>query len=100
MKKTILAFILISCLGFKIADYEVKKSTSEVEQMEGFNIFYKSKPVREYERIGHYKVGVSWTGSPDELLKKLVSQSVKKYPAGDGLLISGDMKECDIIKLK
>ena len=104
MKKIILGsligFVIISVAGFKIATYEPKQNTSEVEEMEGFYIFYKSKPVKEYERIGHYKIEVTWSGTPENLLKQLIHKSVKKYPNGNGLIITENLEECDIIKIE
>lgn len=100
MKKIILGMSLASLLAFKIGAYEAKKNTSEVEQMDGFYIFYNCKPVRDYERIGTYKINLCWANTPITLKAQLINKSKIRFPNGDGLIISNNMESCDIIKLE
>jgi len=97
---SMVGIIIISVTGFKIAAYELKQNTAEVEQVDGFFIFYKSKPVKDYERVGHYKIEVAWKGDPESLLKQLLNKSMKKYPNGNGLIIAENLEEFDIVKIE
>lgn len=101
MKKLMLfaLSILIIGSGFKIA-YEAKKSTGEVEQEEGMYVFYRSKPVSEYEYIGTYKIGMIWDDKPRLLFSKLIRKTKDKFPNADGIIIDNDMGKCDAIKFK
>ena len=59
MKKTLLGiFIGLSLtltVAFKVANYEVRKNTAEVNQMQGLWIFTDSRPVQEYNYLGSVK---------------------------------------------
>jgi hypothetical protein len=95
-----LGFMLIAALGFKKDIYEVRKSSAEVEQEEGVYIFYRSKPIAEYEYLGTYKIGMVWDDKPRLLFNKLVRKTKEKFPNADGIIIDNDMGKCDAIKFK
>ncbi len=95
----LLGFALTGLIAFKVANYEAKTNTSEVEQIQGYYIFYKSKPVQEYERIGNFKLTIA-PEQPEKCLEKLVEKCLKKYPNGNGLIIQSDLYGCDVIKFK
>jgi len=103
MKKNVLilvAGIIMSLLfSFKLV-YDSKKSTAEVEQEEGMFVFYKSKPVSEYEYIGTYKVKLILDNNPTLLFNKLIRKTKEKYPNATGIIIDNDMGKCDAIKFK
>lgn len=93
--------IVLMCLfSFKAYEYVVKKSTGEVEMEEGVYIYYRSKPVAEYEYLGTYKIGLIWDDKPKLLFNKLVRKTKDKYPNADGMIIDNDMGKCDAIKFK
>jgi hypothetical protein len=85
--------------AFSVA-YEPKKATAEVEQEEGLYIFYRSKPVMDYEYIGTYKIGLIWDDKPKLLFKKLVKKTKEKFPNAEAIIIDNDMEKCDAIKFK
>lgn len=94
------SFILIVAFAFKTGVYEVRKSSAEVEQEEGVYVFYRAKPVAEYEYLGTYKIGMVWDDKPRLLFSKLVRKTREKFPNADGIIIDNDMGKCDAIKFK
>lgn len=98
MKKTFLILAVIALFGFTAVEYSLKNSTAEVEQEEGMYIYYRSKPVKEYEYLGTYKVGVVWDDKPKLLFNKLVRKTKEKYPEATGIIINNEMDKCDAIK--
>jgi len=105
MKKIILGLIIgisLSCfVAFKVATYEPTKSTSEVEQVGGINIFIKSKPVLEYEVLGSEKTTITWQGKPQEMINLAMKKIEKDYTTAEGVIFtSDDMDRFDIIKFK
>jgi hypothetical protein len=96
----LLGALTVGLLAFKVATYETKKSTAEVEQEEGMYVFYRSKPVTEYEYLGTYKIGMVWDDKPKLLFNKLIKKTKDKYPNADGVIIDNEMEKCDAIKFK
>ncbi len=80
--------------------YETTKATAEVFQEEGLYIFYRSKPVKEYDYIGTYKVGMVWDDKPKLLFAKIVKKVKKEFPEAQAVIIDNDMGKCDAIKFK
>lgn len=77
------------------------KDKAKVEQIDGLYIFYKSKPVNQFETLGSIKPGVTMTPKPSEVLDALVKRAKKNYPSGEALLIGDeDMNRADVIKFK
>ena len=105
MKNKAMLLVLGFCASLLISatvvlNYEVKLATGEVEQVEGIYIFYRCKPVKEYEYIGTYKIKLTWTGQPEEMFNKLVKKSKEKYPNLQAIVIDDNMEKCDAIKFK
>jgi hypothetical protein len=104
MRKIILGALiglsLTSIVAFTVANYEPKNSTAEVEQEEGMFVFYRSKPVSEYEYLGTYKIGLVWDDKPKLLFNKLIRKTKEKYPNANGVIIDNEMDKCDAIKFK
>jgi hypothetical protein len=108
MKKIFLGtFIVISftsLLAFTAISYQIKKSTADVDQIQGLYIFVDSKPVMDYEYLGTVKSTVSlgdgqYTGVRDRIIKK----AKKDYPEADGIIITfktGGTDKGDAIKFK
>lgn len=97
-------FICLSfiCLASSVS-YEVKKSTGEVNQVEGLYIYTDCKPVQEYIYLGSVKsVGVSnpqYSNVRDALIKKVK----KEYDNADAVILSlnaGGQDVCDVIRFK
>lgn len=109
MKKTLLfaavaAFLSLSAFTVKTA-YDLKKSTAEVDQVEGVYIFTDSRPASEYEYVGTVQTGAismgdsQYIGVRDRLIKK----AKKDFPNADGLIFefrSGKRDKVDAIKFK
>jgi hypothetical protein len=104
MRKIILGALiglsLTTIVAFTVANYEPKSSTAEVEQEEGMFVFYRSKPVSEYEYLGTYKIGLVWDDKPKLLFNKLIRKTKEKYPNANGVIIDNEMGKCDAIKFK
>lgn len=103
MKKStffLLGAMTVCLFAFKSATYTPKASTAEVEQEEGMYIFYRSKPVKEYEYLGTYKIGMVWDDKPKLLFNKLIRKTRDKYPDADAVIIDNELEKCDAIKFK
>lgn len=104
-KKTIIAFVagiaIVSLFSFKLI-YEPKKSTAEVETVQGVYVFTTSKPVKEYEYLGNVQCGaVVMSKNYEDLMPKMVKKVKDKFPNADGVIFKNNMiYECDVIKFK
>lgn len=77
------------------------KSFAKAEQVEGYYIFIMSKPVKEYEYLGTVKVGVTWSGKPEENFNSILKRVKKDYPKADAIIFNDiDMKKVDAIQFK
>ena len=107
MKNTAVGMIigvgLTSLVSFTLINYEPKKSTAEVEQMQGVYIFTDSKPVSEYEYLGTVKSTFGWDSQYRGVRDRLIKKAKKDFPEGDALILqfkSGGTYKCDVIKFK
>lgn len=107
MKKIILGSMigisLTTLVAFAIANYEPKKATGEVEQMQGLYIFTDCKPVLEYEYLGTVKATFSMDSQYQGVRDKLIRKAKKDFPNADGIILqfkSGGTDKCDAIKFK
>ena len=95
-----LGIVLTCTLSLKSKIFEINRSTAEVEQEEGVYVFYRSKPVSDYEYLGTYKIGLIWDDKPKLLFNKLVRKTKDKFPNADGIIIDNEMGKCDAIRFK
>lgn len=107
MKKIILGcaigISLTAIAAFRVATYEPKKATGEVDQMQGLYIFTDSKPVLEYEYLGTVKAAFAWDSQYQGVRDNLIKKAKKDFPNADGLIMqfkSGGTDKCDAIKFK
>jgi hypothetical protein len=91
---------LLVIFAFKSDVFEIRKSSADVEQEEGVYVFYRAKPISEYEYLGTYKIGMVWDDKPRLLFNKLVRKTKEKFPNAEGIIIDNDMGKCDAIKFK
>jgi hypothetical protein len=102
--KIILSFIsgvlLISLMAFIPIKINDERGMALVEKEQGVYIYYRSKPVTEYEYLGTYKVTYIWKGDPMPLLEKLVKKIKEDYPDVEAVIVSPDMYKGDAIKFK
>ncbi|MFN4084274.1 MAG: hypothetical protein ACK4K9_11645 [Bacteroidia bacterium] len=94
---------LTSLIAFKVATYEAKRSTAEVEQYQGVFVFTDSKPVMPYDYLGTVKSTVGWDSQYEGVRDKLIGKAKKEFPTADGLIFhfkSGGTDRCDAIKFK
>lgn len=102
----VLAGIALSAIvGFSYIKYDVRKSTGEVDQLQGYYIFVDSKPVMEYEYMGTVKgPSVSFgSGQYQSVRDVLIKRAKKDYPTADALIFTfkdGGTDRCDAIKFK
>ncbi len=100
---SIIGISLTSLVAFKVATYEPKKATGEVEQMQGLYIFTDSKPVLEYEYLGTVTATFGMDSQYQGVRDKLIKKAKKDFPNADGLIMqfkSGGTDKCDAIKFK
>jgi hypothetical protein len=107
MKKLILGSLigigLTTVVAFTVANYEVKKSTGDVEQMQGLYIFTDSKPAMEYEYLGTVKSSFGMDSQYQGVRDKLIGKAKKDFPTADALIMqfkSGGTDKCDAVKFK
>ena len=110
MKKILLnVFIgssLLLAVGFTVASYDVKKSTAEVNQIQGIFIFTNSKPLSEYEYLGSIKTSsiVSLGSAQYQPVRdKMIKKIKKDYPQANGAIFyfnNGSADKADAIKFK
>lgn len=97
MKKILTAFILgLSISGlvaFTVANYEVKKNTAEVDQIQGFYIFSKGKPVKEFEYLGTVKGPLIGNHEFDNLVELMVRNAKKDFPNANALIFDGAIRQ-------
>ncbi len=98
--------MFITCLvSFTVQNYTLKKSTGEVNQLQGLYIYVDSKPVLEYEYLGTVKgSGMSMgSGQYTDVRDNLIKRAKKEYPNGEAVIFSfidGGTDRCDVIRFK
>lgn len=97
MKKIILGSLigmtLTLLVAFTVANYEPKKSTAEVDQIQGFYIFAKSKPMKEFEYLGTVKGPLIGNHEFDNLVELMVKIAKKDFPNANALIFDGVIKQ-------
>ena len=98
------AFILTTVFAFSSVNYQLKKSTAEVEQYQGVYVFSDSKPTSEYEYLGTVKRNTGGFGSSQyaDVRDGLIKKAKKKYPNGNGVILilkSGASDRADVIRI-
>lgn len=108
MKNSLTAFLsgvtLTLLLAFTSLNYEVRKSTAEVDMINGFYVFSDSKPVSEFTFLGSIK-GTDWEMNPQytNIRDGILKRARKKYPDANGVILhlnSGGSDAADVIILK
>lgn len=86
--------VLITALtSFTVSEYIVKDSTAEVEKIEGYLIFAKSRPVKEYEHLGTIKGPTIGSHEFDKLVASVIKKVKKEYPKADAILFDGVIRQ-------
>jgi hypothetical protein len=94
---TISALALIAT-SFKLA---IDKTAATVDMQEGVSIFILSKPKQNFDYLGTVKIKMTWSGAPDELLKKAIKKVKSEYPQADGIVFANiDLDKADAVKFK
>ena len=98
MKKSLTTFLLglsLSALvAFTIvANYDVKTNTAEVDQVQGYYIFAKCKPVKEYGYLGTVKGPTIGNHEFDNLVELMVKKAKKDYPEANALIFNGSIRQ-------
>lgn len=105
MKKPITTFIfglsLSALVAFTVAKYEPRKSTGEVEQMQGLYVFIHSKPVGEYDYLGSYTPTMVPSSNAKPIVNHMIKKGKEKFPTADAIIFTDDeLGKADMIKLK
>ena len=85
--------------------YEIKKSTAEVINMEGLNVFTDCKPLSTYDYLGTVSSNTGGFGNSqyEGVRSRLIKKVKKQFPEADGIIIyanSGQVDKADAIKFK
>lgn len=108
MKKIISAFIsgllLSGLFAFTVTNYEINKSTAEVNQILGYYVFVDSKPLKEYKYLGTVDKAMSWgSGQYQDVRDAILRKARKKYPEANGLIFhfkDGGTDSVDVIQFE
>jgi hypothetical protein len=105
MKKVIfgcvIGFSLTAIVAFKAANYEPKKATAEVEQMQGLLVFIHSKPVVEFDYLGSFTPNVVPSTNAKPIINHMIKKGKEKFPTADGIIFTDDqLGKVDLIKFK
>jgi hypothetical protein len=98
MKKMILGIglgvVLCSLVSTTaVSLYEVNKGTAEVEKQQGYYIYAKSKPIKEYEFLGTLTAPKIGNHEFDILVSYMVKDCQKNYPNADAILFDGNISQ-------
>jgi hypothetical protein len=86
---------------FSVANYELKKTTAEVEQMQGVYVFFHSKPVMEYYYLGSFTSGIVPTKNAKGFINYMIKKGKEKFPASDAIIFTDDeLVKADFVKFK
>ena len=110
MKKTIIPFasglLVVGLLAFTTVNtYESKSNTAEVDQIQGYYIFAKCKPVKEYDYLGTVKGPTIGNHEFDNLVELIVKKAKKEYPDANALIFDGSIRQThntkvSVVKMK
>jgi hypothetical protein len=105
MKKIMIGLMagimLLSIVAFKVANYEPKKATADVESYQGVYIFIHSKPVMEYDYKGTCKLAVTWSAKASEAINAMTKKVKKDFPDADGIIFTDEnLWQADAVKFK
>lgn len=106
MKKVnLLSIVIATLIALAVVLLTSSKPVSDKlarpNEVEGFKIFILCTPVDDYEKLGYIKVGMTWSGKPDQLMNKILKKAKNDYPTGDAILINGiDLEQAMVIKFK
>lgn len=101
----ILALLSLFALSMRSSNYEVGKSTADVEQIQGFYVFTDSKPVAEYKYLGTMSntMGGMFNPQYNVIRDKILKKARKEYPKADGIILhlnAGGSDKADVIQFK
>src|SRR5688572_20478637 len=99
MKKKLIVscivFSAISAIAWKTLD---EKGGASVSKLQGVYIFMFSQPTGEYDYLGTVKAGMTWEGSPVEVMNSILKRAKKQYPDVEGIIFSqSDPEKADAI---
>ena len=88
---TIISVGLIFLTAFKVSTYELKRSTAEVDQIQGLYIFTDSKPVMEDTYLGTSKGagggGAGLNPQYEIIRNRMITKVRKEYPNANGVIL-------------
>lgn len=90
----------ITVLVYSITIIENSCDVAKVEQVQGYDIYWKSRPVCEYEYLGSVKSAGIVPGKPANVLLHMIKRAKKEYPKADAIILDGSMYVLDAIKYK
>lgn len=98
MKKSVLFFLSGMVVSFFFAFSanpldEVKKNAAEVDQVQGFYVFAKCKPLAEYEFLG--TVGGPGIGNHefDNLVELIIKKARREFPQANAIIFDGAIRQ-------
>jgi hypothetical protein len=98
MKKPPIAFaagfLASGLLAFTMSNtYEIKTNTAEVDQVQGYYIFAKCRPVKDYEHLGTVKGPLIGNHQFDNLVELMIKKAKKDYSDANALIFDGSIRQ-------
>ena len=91
--------LIIAAASFT-AFTQVTEHLAKPNQQEGVYIYQNCTPVEQYTYLGTIKGQMTMNGQPSQVLKTMLHQVQKKYPAATAIIIDADMNKADAIMFK
>lgn len=101
MKNKLMLLIVAVVFGILMAFGTDKPNLGSVNQVQGYYVYWQSKPVNEYQYLGSIQVYLVWSAKPSSMLRTMIRKAKRKFPQGDAIIFTADnMDKADIVKLK
>jgi len=104
MKKLQFVLLVVLLVGLLLSSFSVTDnqniSYAEVDRVDGIYIFHFCEPVKEYDYLGTITLKIVWSNSPDKLITTMTKKCKNMYPNGEGIIISDDMGNFQVIRFK
>lgn len=75
-------------------------NTAKVEQIEGLDIYYKSKPICEYEYLGTVKPPTLARDKPSGVLRITIKRTKDQFPNANAIILDDNMTRPAAIRYK
>lgn len=90
-------FIAAMALSFKMS---IDKTSATVSTVDGIQVFVYSKPTAKYDVSGSVKEAFITSSDNEKRIKSLVERAKDKFPSMEGIIVTNDLKNAEVIRFK